>query len=298
MTGTDPIASRLIWLNMLCAALHLGLTVATFSVGTLDPKITFFTMEVEFNSELAQVFAGNLTPQNVSVDSFLVPAWSAMEPTSLRTICALFPFLSFAFHAGNAFFWRPWYLTAVCHNKCNPFRWIEYSMSASVMVFLLAYFSGILQLPHLIAITALVGVTQFFGLAVEVVARPVVGANRWSAPTHIIMLVHCLGYVPYLFAWTLVALPLLATMGEEAGPPDFVYALAFVQFLLFSCFGLPQIYVYACNGSPKRYVAGEVSYLVLSFVAKAVLTAILITNVFFQSRFECVFNPDLAGCEE
>lgn len=290
------LRARLLRLNALCALLHLGLTVATLSVGDGAPNVVFFTQDTALNVEYAQLANGAISIEDVTVRSFLVPAPVALAPVSLRTICALFPLLSCFFHAGNALIWRDSYMHAVLVASCNPWRWIEYSMSASVMIFVLAYFSGVLLLPHLLAITALVAVTQFFGLLVEVVARPVRTdrGSRWSQPTALIMLVHALGYVPYAVAWTLTLQPLFATLGAEEGmrPPDFVYALALVQLALFSSFGLPQIYVYACGGTPDRYPTGEIAYQWLSLIAKATLTVVLIANNVFQSNIECVFAAD------
>ena len=65
--------------------------------------------------------------------------------------------------------------------------------------------------------------------------------------------------------------------------PDFVYAIVVSQLLLFSSFTVVQLVV--TLGPPKNYIYGELAYMVLSLVAKGVLSFLLLANVIAISVF-------------
>ena len=67
-------------------------------------------------------------------------------------------------------------------------------------------------------------------------------------------------------------------------PPDFVYAVIWAQFGLFSVFSVVSIYQQANHASVGiRYAVGEVLYLALSIASKGILGAILLVNILFVS---------------
>lgn len=89
-------------------------------------------------------------------------------------------------------------------NAYAPFRWIEYTFSASVMVMILAYIPGNVFERELIALFALTMITMIFGHLHEVICRPK-SLDEWAEPSKMWRLqAHLFGYIPQCFAWGLI----------------------------------------------------------------------------------------------
>ena len=58
------------------------------------------------------------------------------------------------------------------------------------------------------------------------------------------------------------------------------------QFSVFTCFGVVQLFNLGHYHGPSWFAWGEVTYVVLSFVAKGLLGITLIFSVFAFQRFE------------
>lgn len=102
-------------------------------------------------------------------DFVILPTESAKsQQLSLFWLIISFHLLSFGFQMLlNTNYLRDYYVNSVLTNGVNPFRFVEYSISASVMVICLALISNILNLYALIALGCLTAVTQLFGLLAE-----------------------------------------------------------------------------------------------------------------------------------
>lgn len=104
----------------------------------------------------------------------LTRSWALVPDVSERTgwiyltiLTASFFLLSFIAHLGNAFLWRKAYLKAL-ENAYAPFRWIEYSLSASVMMLIIAYTAGTITMYVHVLLFGLTFVTMTFGHLHEV----------------------------------------------------------------------------------------------------------------------------------
>jgi len=159
---------------------------------------------------------------------------------------------------------RSWYERNLAQG-INVARWVEYSVSASVMVVLIALFVGI---RDGVALLALFGVNTsmiLFGLLMERHQRP--GRADWSA--------YWFGCLAGAVPW--VAIVWYVAAGGEA--PTFVYAITIIQFVLFCGFAANQALQYARVGPWRDYLFGETSYIVLSLAAKSLLAWIIFANV-------------------
>jgi hypothetical protein len=104
---------------------------------------------------------------------------------------------------------------------------------------------------------------------------------------------HVMGYVPYLAAWTCLLHSFFYTASDAPageGPPTFVYAIVLGQFGLFTLFGVTQFVLLYREDGAYYYAFGEMSYLILSLTAKAVLGMILVANVLMYSSLEESMN--------
>ncbi len=144
----------------------------------------------------------------------------------------------------------------------NIFRWIEYSLSSSLMIYVIAQLCGINDYA---ALTAIVGTNVsmiFFGWLQEKFVEP--GTGQWLP-----FIFGCMaGAVP----WMIILIQLLTPGGNsQTTAPGFVYGIVISLFILFNSFALVQYKQYKAKGKWSSYIRGEKAYIILSFTAKSLL---------------------------
>lgn len=153
-----------------------------------------------------------------------------------------------------------WYLSNLARKR-NYARWIEYSLSSSVMVVLIAMLVGIADIAALVAIAGVNASMILFGLLQEKYETP--GRDVSWLPFWLGVLA---GAIPWVaIGWYLVS------PGAEASPPGFVYAIFFSLFVFFNVFAVVMVLQYRRVGRWADYVFGESTYVLLSLVAKSAL---------------------------
>ncbi|MSX01886.1 MAG: hypothetical protein F2813_01850 [Actinobacteria bacterium] len=175
---------------------------------------------------------------------------------------ALFLLLAAADHLIVASPWANRWYTANVARGINPARWWEYSISASLMVVLIAMLTGISQATALIAIFGVNAAMILLGLVMEYANE-----NRDTVDWRPFIYGCIVGAVPWI-AITIQLFP-LNTSGGHA--PTFVYFVFFSLFLLFNCFAVNMWLQYRGKGRWASPVHAERVYLWLSLIAKSVL---------------------------
>lgn len=144
----------------------------------------------------------------------------------------------------------------------NRARWVEYAVTSSMMIVLIAQVTGITDVAALAAIFAVNAAMIFFGWLQEDFEEP--GSGGWLP-----FIFGCIvGIVPWLIIAFFVAAP-GSTSGAE--PPTFVYGIIVSLFLFFNVFALNQFLQYKRIGRWSDYLVGERAYITLSLVAKSLL---------------------------
>lgn len=187
-----------------------------------------------------------------------VTVWDV--PTALAI--ALFLVLSSLFHlivASPPFFQR--YRDGLARNH-NYFRWVEYSLSSSLMIVIIAQLVGIADMVALLGLFWVNASMILFGWLQERYHQP--GDGGWLP-----FLFGCIaGSIPWIGIVLYVIAP-GSTSGAE--PPGFVYGIIVSLFLFFNSFALVQWLQYKQVGRFRNYLVGERTYIVLSLVAKSAL---------------------------
>jgi hypothetical protein len=150
--------------------------------------------------------------------------------------------------------------------RVNYARWIEYSISASIMIVLISMFVGIRDFAALLAIFGVNTAMILFGLLMERHQRP--GAADWTA--------FWFGSLAGVVPWIAIAVYLL---GGPERPPGFVYAITVVELILFFSFAVNMVLQYRGVGRWRDYLTGESTYLVLSVTSKSLLAWLIFANV-------------------
>ena len=154
-----------------------------------------------------------------------------------------------------------WYERQLAHGR-NPARWAEYSVSATLMVVLIALLTGIGSAYALLGIAGANVAMILFGAVMER-TNPDRDHVDWRP-----FLFGCIaGVVP----WLAITLAIVGAEVTYGGVPAFVVGIFVSLFVLFNSFAVNQWLQYRKVGPWRSYAFGEASYVVLSLVAKSAL---------------------------
>ncbi len=142
----------------------------------------------------------------------------------------------------------------------NRFRWIEYSVSATIMVLLIGFYNGLTGINEVVLIIGANVAMILFGWLQELMNPP--GRTRTT------MLPFWFGCVAGAAPWVAIGVNLVGAGGDV---PGFVYGIVASLFVFFMSFALNQWLQYRRIGRWADYAYGEKAYLVLSLVAKSAL---------------------------
>lgn len=260
--------------NLTLSIFHTAFMVVTLTAGNLDLSIPVYGSNITFQEN-----------SNGTIPRFeLIPNYYKASSLYLTYIVAGFFACSALAHCGNALLWRPFYESQL--SKCRvPTRWIEYFVSASIMILVIAFNAGIRGYLLLIAITMLMASTIPYGLLTELYSTPL-SDTQWCESVFLRLLFHMLGYIPQLSAWGIILLNFYNDTGSD--PPSFVYVIVWAQLGLFFSFGFVQ-FVQILR-YPKYYYQGEIVYQILSLVSKGLLGSLLLFNVLVLGSFDEIFD--------
>lgn len=218
----------------------------------------------------------------------LVPTYEEDGVLPFTWLVAVFFLLSSLFHLLNITLLRSYYFSWL--ERCyTPTRWIEYSLSAPVMILLISYTLGIRSREVLLANFALVLITMPFGAWVEVVARPA-SADAWTGSLAYRLYPWVLGHIPQCVAWALIILQFYDGQDVADRAPWFVHLILWGEFVLFFSFGTAT--VVSQWYAPRYFYRGEILFQILSLVSKGILGLVLLTNVLMLSEFDDIYEDE------
>ncbi len=236
--------------NAVLAVLHAVQGVAILAIAVArDPVVT------------APVVSSYLTFDAAS--RTLVPAQRTLFELPIGPAVALFFFLSAAAHLLLALPARAWYEDRLARGQ-NPARWIEYALSSSVMIVVIAELSGIQEIGTLVAIFGINATMNLFGWSME-------AANEGR--TRVQWLHYVFGCIAGAVPWIVIGIALwtAATEPGAAAIPGFVIAIFVSLFISFNVFAINMVLQYRRIGRWADYLYGERAYMLLSLIAKSLL---------------------------
>ena len=142
----------------------------------------------------------------------------------------------------------------------NYARWVEYSLSSSIMVVLIAMLPGITDVAALGAIFGVNATMILFGWLFEKYEEP--GKPNWLS--------YWFGVFAGAVPWIVIGVYIWGP-GAAGEPPAFVYGIFFSLFVFFNTFAINQVLQYRKVGKWADYLYGEKVYVVLSLTAKSAL---------------------------
>jgi hypothetical protein len=255
--------------NLFAAALHAGFTIWTLQKREKD--VTQY--KLKFN-----------TAASPASDLDYAVQTEASKKTGLRRLTALFFGLTSFAHILYAtdFFGKKWYSSAIKGFGWNPFRWIEYSLTASLMIYVIALVAGAKEENNTIVATLITPGLMLQGLTVERELH-----QNDLAKGKPVQIDPALVWFNFLPAWFFFGLKwyiiwsayfqLQSDLKAEGKTLDSrIQRLVTIQFIGFTCFGIIQSAQVSGWSNKTRfrkytYEAYEKAYIFLSFVVKAAL---------------------------
>ena len=193
----------------------------------------------------------------------LVPAQRTLFELPIGPAVALFFLLSAVAHLSLAFPARRWYEQHLQRGQ-NPARWIEYALSSSVMIVVIAELSGIQEIGTLVAIFGINAAMNLFGWSME-------AANEGRSRVQ--WLHYVFGCIAGAVPWLVITIALWTSATEPgAAPiPGFVIAIFVSLFISFNVFAINMVLQYRKVGRWADYLYGERAYMLFSLIAKTLL---------------------------
>jgi len=145
----------------------------------------------------------------------------------------------------------------------NRFRWIEYSLSSSIMIVLIATLFGIYDIASLLLIFVVNASMNLFGLVMEQL-------NSGREKKSVVWGPFIWGAIAGIAPWIAILLYMFGS-GNFDKVPWFVWAIVGTYFVAFNTFPINMILQYRKVGKWKDYLYGERVYIILSLVAKTFL---------------------------
>ena len=177
---------------------------------------------------------------------------------TVAAFMALSAFFHFFVSSGPIF---PKYVDGL-KRHINIYRWIEYSLSSSIMIVIILQLNGVTDYIALIAIFGVNVSMILFGWLQE----------RYSQPGSGDMLPFWFGCIAGSVPWIAIFINMLSPSGPpETTVPGFVIGIVISLFIFFNCFALVQWKQYKAEGKWADYLHGERWYIILSLVAKSLL---------------------------
>lgn len=190
----------------------------------------------------------------------LAPVMETITHLRIGPLVAAFLFLSAAAHLANALGFK-WYSGNLMKGM-NPSRWMEYALSSSLMIVVIAMLVGIYDIVSLMALFGLNAMMILFGWMMELHNQTTPKTN-WTA--------FWFGSLAGILPWIGIALYLFGSGDATHHAPTFVYWIYLSMFLFFNCFAINMVLQYKKVGPWRDYLYGERAYMILSLVAKSLL---------------------------
>lgn len=274
-------------LNYVLAGIHAAAAVAVYLLlrGVGDPDY------LPLKPNRSKIVEGG-------VDAFDTVLEDVGSPISVPNAIVLFYAVTAFTHLVYANFWRTGYLNAI-DEKHNPVRWIEYSVSATVMIYIVCLTVGVRDVTALIPILGANIGTMYSGYIAEEAIR------KYDFETALRSII--LGWVLQIFIFATIFMKFIHTLGDVGSIvdgitgekkykiPGFVYFVIIPTFLYYTSFGVIAILwymnakrTYEITGTLPSFEGTEKWYLYLSLFSKLFLGLYITYGLTQQSDISAI----------
>ena len=244
----DQQIDRLRIYNLVAGSLHLLQAVGFAIVLTMLSTQVLFAVTADY---LAGPPGAPIPPERVTVFEINI----GIGVVVFLALSAFFHFLI----SSRWFFGR--YKNGLLQNR-NYFRWTEYALSSSIMIWLILAINGVTDIAALFAVFTANAAMILFGALQEKYEQPGSG-----------------GMLPFIFGSMVGSVPWIIVLiyflrpgsASDVAAPGFVVGIVISLFIFFNTFAINQWLQYKQVGKWQSYLQGERTYITLSLVAKTAL---------------------------
>jgi len=208
-TGTARLSTKLQRTNFVAGSLHLGLAVAFIVTSATSKrrlnaiKTSTVSVQPEFQRDRSTGRVAEVTlVTQTETDEF-----------PLQVLIVAFVLITALFHLGLGLDRRGWYAQNI-DNGCNPFRWLEYGITASIMLLIIAFSFGLREFNTLLVIFALNALVMCQGYLVEVLIEAERRGAAW-----VVTVTSWLAYVAYWVVLAKTAITAAGRLTDFLDPP-------------------------------------------------------------------------------
>lgn len=245
-------------------------------IAALAHYVAFASVLVLYNTrDMVNIFPGLYRHSIGKDDSNKITSEKVVEinPDALYILIMIFEFLTFIFHILQ-------YIRDYSSYEVNVYRWVEYSITASIMIFLISIISGVKSFDSILSNVLCTIVIMSIGLLVEDNYK---NSNVQNNNRNRIKILTILGWILFSLVWYNVITSFNYTLNDvernidyEGTIPEIVKYIVYILLILYGCFGIVQIVQISNNKTEKNHIKIERSYIILSFIAKITLSGMII----------------------
>ena len=203
-------------------------------------------------------------PINSAVEGHSVLTYSSRQLFQFNLVYLIVAFfiVSAIAHALAATIYRKQYEEGL-RNNLNKLRWLEYAISAGLMIVGIGFLSGVYDISSLFMLFMFIVIMNLLGFAMEQFNSGKSQPN-WTA--------YWIGCIAGIVPWVVLAVYVFAAnIYGDAHIPAFVYWIYVTMFICFNSFAVNTYLQYKKKGNWASYLYGEKVYMILSLVAKTLL---------------------------
>lgn len=194
---------------------------------------------------------------------------------SLITLCLVFVVITALSHIAYSKLGHRYVDIAVGHGG-NFLRWIEYCISATIMMVIIGFSSGIILSSELLTILVGTSLLMCLGFTVE---RTIRKQSKDQIQLYTLL---CCSWVLFGLIWFFVTKSFLRATSINT-LPTFVLVIFYSMFFLYASFGVWQTIEAVTSMNP---LTAEIGYCILSLVSKMLLSILLTSGIVQRSKVE------------
>lgn len=226
-----------------------------------------------------------LVQDNISKGSYKWPitslGWQTVKTSASFDLGILVPMFS-ALSATNhvtSFAAYDWYDKEILKKEQNWLRWTEYSVSAGLMIFIIAILSGVTEIRTLTSLLVQNIVLQMMGLLIE-------KRKAEKAPPAELLVLFGIAWGIFISMWIPIIISFYNVIDETTGVPPAVHAIIWSMFTLFASFGVAQaLYVFdVCSFETYEKILIGLSLTSKSILSWLVYGGVLAADVRFENE--------------
>ena len=282
--------------NIIAGVLHLVLLVVFFSV-----SVDYWVQGKDFkgidtSTYVTQPVFSRREPnpdeqedRSLKLDSFRADQVSATNEKVIPLMCCLFVLITAVFHITVAT-WKKKQYHDCLKSGTNPFRWIEYSITASIMFYIVLASLGMRDFNAILVAIPLCSIIMIIGLFIEEYAH---GSTRKDMKRA--WFLTAVAWLGFFALWSVLISSFTRSIDavEKARNPFGELSQEMQEFRIFLWIGFMIILVFYASfgawqtGNMLKKTSGaffrEKGYIILSFCSKVSLVILLFWGLYGRS---------------